>query len=116
MNVKAVNNCGESTWSESFEVRVYSSLGIGDNSSNIGVSLSPNPNNGNFILSVTTPGKDVLAIRIMAANGSVVYEKTGIDSNGNFTEAMNIVTAPGTYSITISKPDGYVVKKFVVTK
>ncbi len=116
LNVKAVNNCGESTWSESFEVRVYSSLGIGDNSSNIGVSLSPNPNNGNFILSVTTPGKAVLAIRIMAANGSVVYEKTGIVSNGNFTEAMNIVTAPGTYSITISKPDGYVVKKFVVTK
>ena len=116
INVKAVNNCGESTWSENFEVNVYSSLGIGGKNSNLGVSLSPNPNNGNFVLSVTTPGKDVLAIRIMAANGSVVYEKSGIESNGNYTEAMNLSVAPGTYNITISKPDGYVVKKFVVNQ
>jgi len=116
INVKAVNNCGESTWSEIFEVKVYSSLGIGDNNSNFGVSLSPNPNNGNFTVSVTTPGKDVLSIRIMAANGSVVYEKTDIESNGNYSEAINLNVSPGTYNITISKPDGYVVKKFVVNK
>ncbi|MFZ4547290.1 MAG: C25 family cysteine peptidase [Bacteroidales bacterium] len=116
INVKAVNNCGESTWSETFEVRVYSSLGIDDNNSTFGVSLSPNPNNGNFTLSVTTPGKDVLAIRIMAANGSVVYEKSGIEIIGNYSEAMKLSVAPGSYNITVSKSDGYVVKKFVVNK
>jgi hypothetical protein len=116
VSVKAVNNCGESTWSESFSVRVYSSLGIGDKTSDIGVGISPNPNNGNFVLTVTIPGKDVLAIRIRSANGSLVYEQTGIECNGNYTEALSLGTAPGTYSITISKPDGYVVKKFVVTK
>ncbi len=116
INVKAINNCGESVWSGTFAVKVYSSLGIGDNTSNIGVGISPNPNNGNFVLTVTIPGKDILAIRITSANGSLVYEKTGIECNGKYSEALNLNTAPGTYNITISKPDGYVVKKFVVTK
>jgi hypothetical protein len=116
LTVKSVNSCNESTWSEASSVNVFSSLGIGDNTSNIGVSVTPNPNNGNFKLSVSTPGNETLQVRITAANGKVVYEQSGIESNGNYSDALNLNLSAGTYTITISTTNGYVVKKFVVTK
>jgi hypothetical protein len=116
LNVKSVNNCGESTLSEAFAVKVFSSLGIGDNAGSIGVSISPNPNHGNFALSVSTQGIEKLGIRISAANGAVAYERAGIESNGLYTEALQLNLAQGTYNITVSTSNGFVVKKFVVTK
>jgi hypothetical protein len=116
LTAKAVNSCNESTLSEAITVNVFSSLGIGDNTSNIGVSVTPNPNNGNFKLSVSTPGNETLQLRIAAANGKVVYEQTGIESNGNYSDALNLNLSTGTYTITISTSNGYAVKKFVVTK
>lgn len=116
LTAKAANNCGESVFSEALTVRVFSSLGIGENTGNIGVSVSPNPNDGNFVLSVSTPAKDVLNLRITAANGSVVYERTNIEINGTFTEAIKLALAQGTYNLTVSSSNGYAVKKFVVTK
>jgi hypothetical protein len=116
LTVKAVNNCGESTYSEAITVRVFSSLGIDENTGNIGLSVSPNPNDGNFVVSVSTAGRETLNLRITAANGSVVFEKTNIESNGSFTEALKLALAQGTYNITVSTAKGYAVKKFVVTK
>jgi hypothetical protein len=116
LNVKAVNNCGESTLSEAIIVNVFTSLGIRDKNSNIGIILSPNPNDGNFVLTVSTPSKNKLNIRITASNGSIVYEKTGIESDGSYSEAFKLNIAQGTYNITVSTTDGYTVKKFVVTK
>ncbi len=116
LNVKSVNNCGESTWSETISVNVYNSLGISDDACKIGVTITPNPNTGNFVLTVSTPTKDVLNIRISSVNGAVLFEKKGIESTGNYSQAMKLNPAPGTYAITISTVHGYVVKKFVVTK
>jgi hypothetical protein len=116
LTAKAVNSCNESTLSEAITVNVFSSLGIGDNTSNIGVGVTPNPNNGNFKLSVSTPGNETLQLRITSANGKVVYEQTGIESNGNYSDALNLNLSAGTYTITISTANGYAVKKFVVTK
>jgi hypothetical protein len=116
LTCKAVNNCGESTSSEAITVKVYSSLGIDDLSSSIGISVLPNPNQGNFVLGVSTPGNEVLSIRITASNGAVVYEKSGIATTGKYSEAMNLPLSQGTYSVTVSNASGYAVKKFVVTR
>ncbi|MFZ4549980.1 MAG: T9SS type A sorting domain-containing protein, partial [Bacteroidales bacterium] len=89
---------------------------IGDNAGSIGVSISPNPNQGNFALSVSTQGIEKLGIRISAANGAVTYERSDIESNGLYTEALQLNLAQGTYNITVSTSNGFVVKKFVVTK
>jgi len=116
ISARSVNNCGESTFSEELSVSVYSSLGIETNSKNIGINVSPNPNDGNFTLSVSTPAKEVLTLRITAANGSVVYERINIESNGKFTDALHLSLSQGTYNIIISTSTGTAVKKFVVTR
>jgi len=116
LNAKSVNNCGESVWSELITVSVFSSLGLDDNTGTIGINVTPNPNDGNFTLKVNTPTKCQLNIRITAGNGAVVYEKTGIESDGKFIEPMQLNLAQGTYSITISNTEGFTVKKIVVTK
>jgi hypothetical protein len=116
LTVKSINNCGESTWSETKSIKVFSTLGIEDISKNIGLIVSPNPNNGTFALKVSTPLKGELSIRITSASGVVVYEKTGIQTDGNYSEAMNLKIAQGNYTITVSNAEGYAVKKFVVSK
>ncbi len=116
ISVKAINACAESAWSETFTVRVFSSLGIGDNPSHIGVNISPNPNDGNFVVSISTPGKVLLDMKISASNGTLVYDRKKIASNGNYSEALTLNLAQGTYTITVNTADGFVVKKFVVSK
>jgi len=116
LNVKSVNNCGESTWSEALTVRVFSSLGIDDVKGNIGISIQPNPNSGNFVVKVSTNKADILNIRITNASGAVVFEQSDIESNGDYMEAMKLNLAQGTYSLKVSTSEGFSVKKFVVTK
>lgn len=116
VTAKAVNNCGESIWSEAITVKVFSSLGIETNNSNMGVALTPNPNNGIFSLSVNTPLKTTLSVRIASVAGKVVYENKVIESNGDYSEAYKLNLAPGSYNVIISNETGSVVKKMVVTK
>lgn len=116
IKVKAVNNCGESVWSETMNVNVYSSLGVDDNKSNMGIAITPNPNNGNFSLSVLTPSKTSLNIRITSMNGKVVFENQEVESNGAYNELYQLNLTPGSYNVIITNETGSVVKKMVVTK
>jgi hypothetical protein len=112
--VKSSNNCGESNWSDAYAVHVMNSLGIKELNENIGISLSPNPNNGEFKLAVTTKGKSKLSIKIINAVGAVVYKSAEINTDGKYSEAMKLNLESGTYSIIVVTANGSASQKFVV--
>jgi Secretion system C-terminal sorting domain len=46
------------------------------------ISLYPNPNNGNFIISINTSEKQSLEITILDLNGKIVFSQTCVSDNG----------------------------------
>ncbi|MBK7213809.1 MAG: T9SS type A sorting domain-containing protein [Bacteroidales bacterium] len=113
VSVKASNNCGESSWSESRTTRVFSSLGIGDNSSIAGIQVSPNPNHGEFRLTITPKSSDLISFRISNSLGVLVFEKKGL-SGRLHSEDLKLNLSSGTYTIQVETGAGTATARFVV--
>jgi hypothetical protein len=114
VSVKTTNNCGESNWSPVKSIEVLNSTGIIEPGKTLGLSVTPNPNDGKFNLIVSTPGIVTFGYRIVSANGSTVIETHGLLSNGRYTEQLDTHLAPGVYSIIVNTTSGQAVERFVV--
>jgi hypothetical protein len=114
IRVKGSNNCGEGNWSETIEVTVINSLGIGEDNPSIGLSVTPNPNEGKFRLSVNTGYSCRFDIMIFNAGGSLVYERNTVESKGRWMENMDLDLVPGSYNLIIKSEVGTSSGKFVV--
>ncbi|MBK7030770.1 MAG: T9SS type A sorting domain-containing protein [Bacteroidales bacterium] len=114
INVKTSNDCGESSWSESITTRVFSSLGLIETPGNIGVGVTPNPNNGDFKLTITTPGKENLSISILNASGMKVFERNDVVCDGKFQENMHINLSAGSYTLKVESKEGTASSRFIV--
>jgi len=114
VNVKASNDCGETAWSGSATTRVFSSLGVEKNAANMGISISPNPNNGEFSLRIVTPESARFSIRILNANGAKVFEQNDILSNGTYSQNLHLNLSSGTYSLVVESENGTGTARFVV--
>jgi PKD repeat protein len=76
LKVKALNECGESEYSEELILYVWWE---GIEESSLGnLKISPNPNNGRFIISFGQPISDPVDIMILNTIGEVVYTKDHI--------------------------------------
>lgn len=114
VTVKTNNNCGESTWSPIKSIEVLNSTGIIEPGKTLGLSITPNPNDGKFNLTVSTPGITTFGYRIVNASGAAVLEIHGLVSNGRYSEQLDTHLAPGVYSIIVNTASGQAVERFVV--
>lgn len=114
VSVKVGNNCGESAWSPVKSVEVLNSTGLLEQGKVLGVNITPNPNDGKFTLTVSTPGIVTFGYRIINANGSVIVENKGLISNGKYSEQLDTHLAAGVYSIVVNTAAGQAVERFVV--
>ena len=110
----ASNSCGESNWSEARTTHTFSSLGIEELNTGIGVNISPNPNNGEFKLDVFAPGRSLLDIRVINAAGEVVFEIPGVLSAGKYSEYQHLILTPGVYMLNVIIDKVNTSRKFVV--
>ena len=117
ISVKSINSCGESDASEILTVLLYSTLGIGNNGEDIGITLYPNPNNGKFILTLNANGNHDVNIVIYSSTGIEVYAESGVKISGKLTKNIDLSTlSKGIYNLKVAGEKGSVVKKFVIQK
>jgi len=112
ISVKAVNDCGESDFSESLSVECYVCEGIEEDAL-AGIRIYPNPNNGSFVINMNDTRTKNKSIKIYNSTGEVVFEQNDIT-----TGSVNISlgeTNPGLYYVII-KDDKAVVNKKIVVK
>jgi hypothetical protein len=114
VNVKSSNDCGESNWSENITTRVFSTLGVEHNAGNLGISITPNPNNGDFRLQVSSAASGIISVSIINASGTKVFEKKDIQTDGKYTENMHLKLSTGTYTLIVEGDQGSGVSRFVV--
>jgi PKD repeat protein len=117
VSVKGINTCGESGYSETLAVSLFTTLGIGHNGENIGVVLYPNPNNGKFTLSLNASSQEVVNITIYNAAGIEVFSENNVRISGSAVKSMDLSgLAKGIYNLKITGEKGSVTKPFVIQK
>jgi hypothetical protein len=117
ISVKSINTCGESENSQVVTVLLSSTLGIGNNSENIGIALYPNPNNGKFTLTLDANANHDVNIIIYNSLGVEVYSENGVKLSGKITKNIDLSSlSKGIYNLKVAGENGSVVKKFVIQK
>jgi N-acetylneuraminic acid mutarotase len=79
-------------------------------------SLYPVPNNGMFVISMTSPEKEIFDIIIYNDLGQNIFEVRDIEVTGTFKKQIDLrPVPPGIYSVVFRNQNIKVVRKIVVT-
>lgn len=107
VSVKGINNCGASSYSQSFAVAVYSSQGISEKNAITGIKLFPNPNDGVFTLQLHSVTEQEIRLQISTSGGNQVLDSRESIPVGLYQKNFNLSTLPGgTYYLVISDTHG----------
>jgi hypothetical protein len=107
ISARGTNNCGEGSYSQNYSVSVYSSQGIGEQNVIASIKLFPNPNDGAFVLQLTSSKDQELRFKITASGGNQVIDSKEYVKAGLYQKDFNLGHLPGgTYYLLISDADG----------
>ncbi len=110
VTVRAVNACGQSVITKTIDIIVSSTTDISLDA----IRVSPNPNNGQFNVSMTSKGTGTAVYSIADISGRLVDTGTLRAVNGVFNRNFDLGnTASATY-ILIIREDDRIVRKLVV--
>lgn len=87
---------------------------IGDINSHGSISLYPNPNDGEFTLKLEGIANERAVIRIFNSLGKVVYIKTDVQIDNNFTSKIDLDVLPGIYTVKIEGNSTNISSKFII--
>ena len=115
VKVAGVNDCGQSEFSDSLLVVVSNTVGIVDFPKEIYVSVVPNPNNGRFVLNISSPENNTFDVSIINTLGSTVVKSSAISANNSGSKSFEIHDIPdGMYFVIVQDNNTRIVKKLLV--
>lgn len=117
VSVKAFNECGESDFSEEYEVTVDNTVSVDENIQEFTLQVYPNPNAGDFILDIKSPAKEQIIIKIFNISGHPVYAEKDIPVDGRYTHAVSLEEFPeGIYLLKVTGKNANITQKIVIRK
>ena len=117
ISVKAINECGESDFSDSYAVTVDNTVGVAELPAEMNVSLYPNPSRGEFMLDLSSAASQDFDLNIYNMIGKAIYSKSGLQFKGKYQETINLATLPeGLYFLVIEGNNLYIAKKIIIRK
>lgn len=90
VKVKSINDCGESEYSAAKDIKVYSSLGIGEITNTNQVMVYPNPGNGIFFLKNDFIKPETVNISVVNSLGIVVHEEKSVIFETQKVQQLNL--------------------------
>ena len=107
VKVRGTNECGGSSYSQSYAVNVYSSQGISEKNLITGIKLFPNPNNGAFTLQLNSTKDQEISFQVNTSGGNKILDSKESIPAGPYQKNFNLSTLPaGTYYLVISDSHG----------
>jgi len=115
VKVKGMNQCGESEWSDGFDVTVVNTVGIDEHAGDPVIRISPNPNTGNFRIDINTTGNEMISFSILNTLNSVVYRQADLPVNGHYSTVVDLSRATnGIYFLNVRTGEKNLMKKIVI--
>ena len=114
VSVAAIDECGEGTQSEAFEVTVDNTVGIGEDPEALAtITVAPNPGSDLFFIEGKNFSDPQTKLRVMNLLGAVVYEES-LNTGKNFRIAVDLSSAPkGIYFLVLESRSHLVTKKII---
>ena len=117
ISVKAINDCGESDYSEEYQVTVDNTTGIYEMGNGLEVKIYPNPSKGIIIIDLKADTDQKLEIRMYNALGNVVYTESDIMFQGKFSTTLDFTDfSEGMYFMQISSEHELFTKKLIINR
>lgn len=113
IQVKGMNDCGESDYSEGLIVMVDNTVGFNDRDVSPEILIQPNPSDGIFALEIDLPGEDIINIRILDATGHALFEQSDVQVNGTFRQIIRI-NDPGLYILSVEGTSLRSIRKIMI--
>ncbi len=111
----AVTNENTCTNASGIIIEWVNCTSIDELSSNVSLSVYPNPNNGEFSLQLNASKDEVVDVMVVNELGAIVYSKGEINLRDVVTLKINLKEkAAGIYSIVVRSDKGMINKKIVV--
>jgi PKD repeat protein len=115
LKVRGLNTCGESGWTDGYEITVYNTVGFSDPQNDLGLKISPNPSSGIFTIQLSSGKQQVVSLSIYNSLNNIVYKQDKIEVNGNFKQTFEMTNLPaGVYFVRLDTKDSTIVRKLVI--
>ncbi|MCB0805995.1 MAG: T9SS type A sorting domain-containing protein [Bacteroidales bacterium] len=105
--------CGETS---DDMVLAINPTGIGDQASGTKLGIYPNPNSGQFTISLEGINEDEISLRIYNAIGGEVFTKENIQVSGSLREVIDLDTEQGVYYIRVEGDQLLINQKMIIKK
>ncbi|PLX14046.1 MAG: hypothetical protein C0598_02320 [Marinilabiliales bacterium] len=117
LKVRAINDCGGGDYSDELNIFVDNTVGINNNSEGFDVSISPNPNNGEFKLQINSVENQDFSFKIINYQGVEIMSLKDVSSQTEYSNNFDLSELPsGIYLVSIKSNDRIFSKKLLITK
>ena len=114
VSVTVTDNVTGCIYTDNTNVTFSICSGLDDNTSAIAFNIYPNPNKGQFTVSLITQNTSSLQIKVTNAQGQEIFVKNNFDNINIISENINIGEVKGIYFITIITNHEVITKKIIV--
>lgn len=98
-------------------VTVDNCVGLQENAGKVGIEVSPNPNNGQFVINLDAVDFNNATVSVMNALGQKVYEKSNISIQGSYSTNVDLSeNQQGVYFIVVSGNNKMFTQKVILNK
>ncbi len=102
ITVRAMNDCGNSEWSESYEVTIGNTVDIPEQHTEEAVVIYPNPSTGLFNVNITTARSEKISIKVYSLTGNMIYQKDFDTDGSKFNTVLDLNKhAEGLYFVKV---------------
>ncbi len=115
--VKAINNCGESDYSEGFEVIVDNTVSLPEYVNTDSFILWPNPNQGSFSIdaNISKPGR--FSVKAYNLVGKLMEQEPDVMLDGSHSFTVDFNSLPeGLYFVVIEGQGQKMIQKLIIKK
>jgi len=117
IKVKGFNDCGEGVFSDLLVVNIANTFSINENETGLGITVYPNPSNGNFLIELTADRSAIAKVRLFTATGEASWGPYEVEINRKLSLPVNIETLPeGMYLLQVETGTGIFNRKIMIKK